>query len=795
MKFSIKTKVVSLITLSILIVGSISIYFVFTKINISLQKENIEQLKVLSLTEASEIENTISNIHKVSTSISENKEIVQYMNSEEREVQREDIRKILNHYNIKSFYYATAILDLDGEVIVSTDEIFLGKNYSFRDYFQKAIKGERYTDIALGATSKQFGYYFSNPIKKPDGTILGVVLIKARPSTIESTLYEVKATMEDKMIVDNNGIILYSTHKNRTLASLGKLTEEQFESEKTKRFPNLEKKELDYDVVQKEIKNTKIQKIFDLYDEKDEEHEYLTITKINNSPLFLVFELEQGEFSSSFASLAKDISIIGLLTLIIIALLISLILSASIRPLRDINEFAKRIAEGDYNVKISIKKTAGNELFEIAKNLNKMTIKIKTSRKDIERKIAEQTKKISKNSRALEIKQTALINVLEDVEDEKDRSEKFANELEKFKLATDHASDMVTISDEQGKLLYVNSATEYMTGYKKEYILDKKHNTRWFSEISQKQNIKKIVKELQKNKKPTYKEIIIKTKEDEKIVLGLKFSPILDKHKKLIFLVGIGRDITKEKEIDRSKSEFVSVASHQLRTPLSTINWYTELLLSKDTGKLNEEQEDYIQEIRKDNKQMTKLVESLLNVSKIDLGTFVVEPKTANITTIADHAIKELRLKMEKQGIKFTKKYDTSLPKRMKLDPQLTHMIFQNLLSNAIKYTERKGKISLNIKKREKDIEIIVSDSGIGIPKRDQDKIFTKLFRARNAKIKHTKGVGLGLYIIKSIIDNIDGKIWFKSQLKKGSTFYATIPLKGMRKGGGWNKKRKKKII
>ena len=112
----------------------------------------------------------------------------------------------------------------------------------------------------------------------------------------------------------------------------------------------------------------------------------------------------------------------------------------------------------------------------------------------------------------------------------------------------------------------------------------------------------------------------------------------------------------------------------------------------------------------------------------------------------------------------------------------MTYMIFQNLLSNAVKYTPKGGRISLEILKEKKELKIIISDSGIGITKSQQDKIFTKLFRADNVRTTDTEGTGLGLYIVKSILDQTGGKILFKSEENKGTTFFVKIPLSGMKK-------------
>ena len=202
------------------------------------------------------------------------------------------------------------------------------------------------------------------------------------------------------------------------------------------------------------------------------------------------------------------------------------------------------------------------------------------------------------------------------------------------------------------------------------------------------------------------------------------------------------------------------------------------MLLDEDTGALKKEQKEYLKEVYNGNQRMIELVNALLNVSRLELGTFSINPKPLNITTIINELINEFALKINKKKIKFVKKYD-KLPK-INLDKELTRIIIQNLISNAIKHTSVGGKITLKLLRKNNKIEISIKDNGIGIPEEQQSQVFSKLFRADNAIKKDISGTGLGLYIVKSIMDNSGGKVWFKSKENKGSTFYVSLPLKGM---------------
>jgi PAS domain S-box-containing protein len=244
--------------------------------------------------------------------------------------------------------------------------------------------------------------------------------------------------------------------------------------------------------------------------------------------------------------------------------------------------------------------------------------------------------------------------------------------------------------------------------------------------------------------------------------------------------IEVFRDIYREKEIDKSKTEFVSLASHQLRTPLSTISWYAEMLLAGDAGKITKEQARYIDEIYRSNQRMTELVGSLLNVSRIELGTFSVDPEPTDLVKLAQDTVKDLEPQIFARRQNFQEQYEPNIP-LVNVDPKLMRMVIENLASNAIKYTPEMGNVTLYIKHDTDSTHIIVKDSGLGIPLRQQDKIFSKLFRADNVKTHDTEGTGLGLYLVKSIVDYSGGKIWFKSKENKGTTFHVSIPDDGMK--------------
>ncbi len=166
------------------------------------------------------------------------------------------------------------------------------------------------------------------------------------------------------------------------------------------------------------------------------------------------------------------------------------------------------------------------------------------------------------------------------------------------------------------------------------------------------------------------------------------------------------------------------------------------------------------------------------------MGTFVVEPETISLPTILDTILEEFAKQITTKKLTITKSIDAKLPK-VSADPKLLDIIMQNIIGNAIEYSNEKGKVDIKISFDAKNYTLSVSDTGIGIPKKDKDKIFTKLFRSDNAKVHAAGGNGLGLYLVKTIISKTGGKIWFESEEGKGTTFFVSFPLSGMKKKGG----------
>ena len=220
------------------------------------------------------------------------------------------------------------------------------------------------------------------------------------------------------------------------------------------------------------------------------------------------------------------------------------------------------------------------------------------------------------------------------------------------------------------------------------------------------------------------------------------------------------------------------MVSHELRTPLSAMKGYLSMILANDYGKLSKKQDDYMREVAHGNRRMIELVNSLLDVSRMELGTFMITPELSDICELMEETIKDLKPIVDKGKIVMEYTRGKKIPKLL-LDRKLTKFIFQNLLSNSLKYTQERGVVRAEIELKEGNVLITIADNGLGIPKRQQSELFKKFFRADNVRAKDTEGTGLGLYLVKTIIDSMGAKVWFESEENVGSTFYVSIPLSG----------------
>ncbi len=509
------------------------------------------------------------------------------------------------------------------------------------------------------------------------------------------------------------------------------------------------------------------------------------------------FSYTLGE-ASRFAADVVFVGVFAIFMLFAIAtiLLIFIISGFISKSIVSMKNLANEIAKGNLVAKLPV--TSKDELGDLTNSLNRMALNISETRDQLAAKNSELETKISQveeNTQYLEKIKTATLNLLEDLDTTKARLEE--GKLKDEAILSSIGDGMIVVDPDE-KIVLVNQRTEDMLGYKAEELLGEK----WYDVVILQTEAggpltveeRPIRQAFLTQKRVSILPLITPSKtyyfvrkDKTRFPVEIVASPII-LNGKLLGAVEVFRDITREKEIERVKTEFVSIASHQLRTPLSTINWYSEILLSGDSGPLTKDQKEYLNEIYRGNQRMIDLVNALLNVSRLEVGAFIVEAKPIDLSAVAKDVLNEVKPQITNKHIILKEDYAVDLP-MVDADYSLARIIFQNLITNAVKYTPANGTVEVEIILKDPDnVQIKVSDNGIGIPKPQQEKIFTKLFRADNARETDPDGTGLGLYIIRSIIDQTNGKIRFESAEGKGTTFYITVPVQWMRSKAGTRK-------
>ena len=334
--------------------------------------------------------------------------------------------------------------------------------------------------------------------------------------------------------------------------------------------------------------------------------------------------------------------------------------------------------------------------------------------------------------------------------------------------------DGLIMYNPKGEINFLNPKAEEILWISRNDILGKSLDDKYFFSTSLLKNFYDI---------STFKLKNWETKEytlegPRKAVLRITSIMLKGPQKKNIGYMRVLHDITREKEVEAIKSEFVSLASHQLRTPLSAMKWSLSMLSEGLFGKLVSKQKDIVWKISNSNERMIQLVNDLLDVSRIEEGRFGYNFSLESFEDVVKKVAGSFSVQIQEKKLQFSFEYPRDALPKVSVDRGKLEMAVQNLIDNAVKYTSSDGKIKVYLKEMSPDyLAVFVEDTGIGIPKNQQHRIFSKFFRADNAIRFETEGSGLGLYIAQNIVTSHKGKINFKSEENKGSVFYFSLPI------------------
>jgi signal transduction histidine kinase len=232
--------------------------------------------------------------------------------------------------------------------------------------------------------------------------------------------------------------------------------------------------------------------------------------------------------------------------------------------------------------------------------------------------------------------------------------------------------------------------------------------------------------------------------------------------------------VKKLKNLSKRKSDFVSAVSHELRTPLTSIKGYASILLSKSLGEISDPIKQRLEKVNRHSDELVHMVNDLLDISRIESGRTVMKRQSYNLKELVEGIVDFLSVQIKDKDLSLSVNIPSTL--EVVIDKSQIERVFVNLISNAVKFTPQKGKITINTKPAKDFVQVNISDTGIGIPKEAQERIFEEFYRVDNPINEKVKGTGLGLSLVRNIIEAHGGKIWIESQLKAGSTFSFLLP-------------------
>ena len=349
-----------------------------------------------------------------------------------------------------------------------------------------------------------------------------------------------------------------------------------------------------------------------------------------------------------------------------------------------------------------------------------------------------------------------------------------ATEKSRIKTIINCMGDGVLVTNNQCLPVLINPVAQRIFGIKEEDILDKSLSNL----ISENELINMVKEVLQGSKKNIFsisKELSFSSQPGN--IYRAHTAAVKDESDEIIGAVTVIQDITKMKELDRMKDEFVAMVSHELRAPVAAIEQHISVILEGMVGQLNEQQTKMLKRVKERTKGLLDLVKDLLDLSKIEAGLVVQYKEPLKLKDIIGKVIDILNPQAEAKNITLDFKEEEELPEII-ADKSNMEEVFMNLVSNAIKYTNEGGKVEVILAKDGKYAKIEVADTGIGIPKDELPKIFEKFYRVKTEKTRAIVGTGLGLSIVKKIIEAHFGSITVKSEENKGTTFTILLPFR-----------------
>jgi len=383
---------------------------------------------------------------------------------------------------------------------------------------------------------------------------------------------------------------------------------------------------------------------------------------------------------------------------------------------------------------------------------------LKDLQERLEERVATQTRDLLDRAAELERSQGEITHALSKIEEERNKTYALIMSL----------SDGLIYTDTDGAIEIINPRAEAILQVSRKAALD----TNIFSSGAS-VRMKKLSLMISKDSLLERETVTF----SENLVAEVSTVLIKNERDEIVGRIIVLHDISKERALDNLKVEFISVAAHQMRTPLAAIKWAFELLLASDEEKLAPELKKIVENGFESTNRILAIVNNFLDVDAIEsVGVdYVFAP--VNLAKVVEEVFVGFEIVAREKSIELIFENQGEALPFIQADQKQIAIVFQNLIENGLKYTMKQGAVRVKVEPRGSDVLVSITDQGIGIPSAEQRGIFNKFFRAENAKKVETDGNGLGLYTTKRIVEKHGGSIWFESKEGEGTTFYFTVPL------------------
>lgn len=574
---------------------------------------------------------------------------------------KEKMRRILNDAisSIKDFK-DIFILNLDGKVVVSTDENLENRDYSNEEFFVKGRGGNNLFFVS-DENSEPF-FRLSGPLLLNE-ELIGVTVIISKANSLFEIFSDYTGMGEtgELYLIDKDGYMITPPRFEGPTGFKHKVDTQE---------ANLCLREHTQEGLPKEMEEIPI-----IYVDYRGVNVLGTHAYIPEMEWCMLTEIGEAEAFLPYLNLQRNLILIAVV-FVIFSLVISVLVSRSItKPIVKLRDVASEIGKGRLDTKIEVE--SKDEVGELASAFRQMTedlrvyqAQIRKHAEELEEKVKERTKELDTKIKELTETKTAVLNMMED-------------------------------TDETNKEL-------------------------------------------------------IKTQEELK------------------------KSLSELKEMDIKKNQFISIAAHELKTPLTSIHGFSQLLQDRKVANNFTKRNKYLKIMDHETKRLAKLVTDILDLSRIDLGTVKLSLDEVDVNELVKGLEREMDVQIKGKGLKSEYDVEKDIPRIVTDREKLTEILI-NLIINAVKYTSE-GIITVNVLRENKKMHFVVKDTGIGIVKEKQGKIFERFYQIDSSYTRKTPGVGLGLALCKEFVELLGGKIWIESELGKGSEFHFTLPLKGVSK-------------